>query len=110
MSADGRLAVSACTDHTLKVWDLGVGRELCTLQGHTNDVYDVAVSADGRRAASASEDHTVRVWDLQKRCHIATFSADAAVWSCALDADGVTLVAADDIGQIIFLQLEGAAR
>ena len=54
MSGDGRLAVSASDDQTLKVWDLDSGRELRTLQGHTGWVHGVALSGDGRLAVSAS--------------------------------------------------------
>jgi WD40 repeat protein len=39
MSGDGRLAVSASSDKTLKVWDVASGRELRTLAGHTGAVY-----------------------------------------------------------------------
>ena len=54
VTADGRRAVSASDDKTLKVWDLGSGRELRTLTGHSGAVNGVAVTADGRRAVSAS--------------------------------------------------------
>ena len=64
MTADGRWAVSASLDKTLKVWDLEAGRELRTLEGHSALVTGVAVTADGRRAVSASEDKTLKVWDL----------------------------------------------
>ena len=35
VTADGRRAVSASSDKTLKVWDLETGRELRTLEGHS---------------------------------------------------------------------------
>ena len=34
VTPDGRRAVSASDDSTLKVWDLASGRELHTLSGH----------------------------------------------------------------------------
>ena len=54
VSADGRLALSASADRTVKVWDLTSGQELRTLAGHAGEVSSVAVSADGRLALSAS--------------------------------------------------------
>src|SRR5206468_995552 len=48
VTPDGRRAVSASPDNTLKVWDLESGRELRTLEGHSGSVTGVAVSSDGR--------------------------------------------------------------
>ena len=48
MTADGKRAVSASWDKTLKVWDLESGRALRTLEGHSSHVHGVAVTADGR--------------------------------------------------------------
>ena len=50
---DGRRAVSASADKTLKIWDLATGHEVRTLSGHSNWVLSVAVTPDGRRAVSA---------------------------------------------------------
>ena len=65
VTADGKLAVSASEDNTLKVWDLETGRALRTLEGHSDSVSGVAVTADGKRAVSASGDKTLKVWDLE---------------------------------------------
>ncbi|WP_437932652.1 AAA family ATPase [Sorangium sp. So ce291] len=64
VTPDGRIAISASDDNTLKVWDLATGQLLRTLQGHTSFVNRVAVTPDGRLAVSASFDETLRVWDL----------------------------------------------
>jgi len=54
MSADGKVAVSAWRDGTLKVWDVESGRVRWMLEGHAGPVLGVAVSADGKVAISAS--------------------------------------------------------
>jgi WD40 repeat protein len=105
LSGDGRRAVSASWDKTLKVWDLESGHELRTLAGHTGWVMGVAVSADGRRAVSASEDRTLKVWDLETGALVATFTCDAAARCCAF-AGARRIVAGDAGGRVHFLSLE----
>jgi WD40 repeat protein len=52
------------SDKMLCLYDLKTGEEVRTCEGHTDTIYDVAISADGRRALSGSVDKTVRLWDL----------------------------------------------
>jgi hypothetical protein len=72
VSGDGRLVVSASTDHTLKVWEAASGRELHTLRGHSDAVWGVAVSGNGHLAVSASGDKTLKVWELETGCELRT--------------------------------------
>jgi WD40 repeat protein len=62
---DGRRALSAGDDSTLRLWDLGTGDELRCFEGHSQRVTCMALSADGRRALSGSDDQTVRLWDVE---------------------------------------------
>jgi WD40 repeat protein len=103
VTPDGKRAVSASDDHTLKVWDLENGRALHTLEGHSNWVRGVAVTGDGRRDVSASGDHTLKLWDLETARCIATFICDAFAlcWAAA----GDLIVAGDSGGRVYFLRL-----
>ncbi|MET7394899.1 serine/threonine-protein kinase [Dactylosporangium sp. NPDC005572] len=64
LSADGRIAVSAGCDATVRLWDLDDGACVRVLAGHEHMVEAVCLSGDGRRALSSSRDGTVRLWDL----------------------------------------------
>jgi WD40 repeat protein len=95
MTPDGRRAVSASHDKTLRLWDLESDRPLRTLEGHTEWVKAVAVTPDGRRAVSASWDRTLRLWDLESGQTICTLEGHTdAVYAVAMMPDGRRAVSA----------------
>jgi WD40 repeat protein len=72
VTRDGRRAVSASGDQTLRVWDLASGACLATLEAHDERVMGVAVTPDGRRAVSGMDQGTLWVWDLASGACLAT--------------------------------------
>jgi WD40 repeat protein len=69
ITSDGRRAVSASWDQTLRLLDLKLAKHCTRSTGHTDRVTAVAVTLDGRRAVSGSSDDTLRVgtWRAAKR-------------------------------------------
>jgi WD40 repeat protein len=97
VTPDGKQAVSASHDCTLKVWDLANGRELRALTGHRSYVVGVAVTPDGRQAVSASWDRTLKVWDLSSGRELRTLAGHAAsVNAVAVTPDGKQVVSASN--------------
>ncbi|MCW3052176.1 MAG: WD-repeat protein [Chthonomonadales bacterium] len=88
LTLDGRKAVSASNDNTLRVWNMETGHCLATLSGHTGLVLSVALTSDGRKAISASSDYTLRVWNLETgQCLAILTGHTRSVYSVALSSD-----------------------
>jgi WD40 repeat protein/mono/diheme cytochrome c family protein len=88
-SPDGRHALSASADKTIRLWDVASGRSLRCFDGHTDDVLSVAFSADGRHALSGSRDRTVRLWEVVSGRELRSFQGHTErVSSVAFSPDG----------------------
>src|SRR5919199_298640 len=95
VTADGKQAISASDDKTLKVWDLATGQQLRTLNGHSRLVTAVAVTADGKQAISASDDKTLKVWDLATGKQLLTLKGHSHwVNAVAVTSDGKQAISA----------------
>jgi WD domain, G-beta repeat/TIR domain len=88
-------------DSTVKLWEVGTGRELATLKGHMDQVYSVAFAPDGKILASGSIDGTVKLWEVSTGREIATLKGHAGfVYSVAFAPDGKTLVSGNSDGTV----------
>lgn len=95
VTPDGRRAVSAAEDTTLRIWDLATGAELMVLKGHDAEVLAVAVLPDGRRIASGSRDGTIRLWDADTgECFLILRGHTLPVSALAVAPDGTWLASA----------------
>ncbi len=96
---DGGSHILYCgSDSTVRVHSVHWEALVDELEGHTDSIYDCAVSPDGAMAATASYDGTVRLWGLTgRRSLIAVLEGHtAAVNACAFAPDGLHLASAGD--------------
>ena len=100
---DGKRALSAGQDRSVRLWDVDAGKELRTFVGHTGPVRRLAVSPDGRRVLSSSLDRTVRCWDVETGKELSRFTGHQAdVFGVAFLPDGkqAVSVGADKVARL----------
>src|SRR5262249_25871982 len=84
----GRHALSGSADATLRLWDIGSGRNLTTFQGHQDVVTSVALTPDGAFALSGSADGTLKLWEVAGgRCLAALTGHADPVQAVSLSSD-----------------------
>lgn len=106
-SPDGRFALMASADKTLRLINLDGGRELKRFVGHTHSVWSVAFTPDGKRAVSGSADNTVRVWDVEAGREVKKLEGHTALVTClAVSPDGKRALSAGYDGTLIWWDLE----
>jgi WD40 repeat protein len=109
-SPDGKTALSAGNDKTVRLWDLERGQAIHVLEGHKGAVAAVAFSPDGLLAVSGGADKAFIAWDLKLGRQVALFDTrdyhPAAVTAAIFVADREVVVGAED-GLLAILGLLG---
>jgi WD40 repeat protein/nucleoside phosphorylase len=95
VAPDGRTALSAAGDNTLRLWDIASGECLRVFEGHAGWVTSAAFAPDGRSALSAADDKTLRLWDIASGECLQVFQGHTKpVTSAAFAPDGRSALSA----------------
>ncbi|KIJ61673.1 hypothetical protein HYDPIDRAFT_115456, partial [Hydnomerulius pinastri MD-312] len=100
---DGKHAVSASYDKSIRQWDLRTGalvKEL--LRCHGSEIYSLSISFDGKRLASAAYG-SIRVWDCVKWEVILDLSGHSEWVHCVRFSPDAKLLASAGYGGEVFL-------
>lgn len=88
--SNGRYAISASVDKTLRLWELERGQVIRRFPAPDALLFEVDLSPDGRTALSGSNDGTVTLWDVKTGQMIRQFSDDQPVMAVTYSPDGKT--------------------
>ncbi len=86
---DGRLVLIGYWDGTIRLWEVGSGRQLRQMEGHTDWVVSAAFSPDGRLVLTGSKDKTARIWEISSGQQLRQMEGHTGeVWSVAFSPNG----------------------
>ena len=81
-SPDGRRAVIASSDRSVRFYEVEGKRDLKRFIGHTASVWSVALSSDASRALSGGMDFTARLWDTATGQQLQKLEGHSSLVTC----------------------------
>ncbi|GIW79611.1 MAG: hypothetical protein KatS3mg105_1418 [Gemmatales bacterium] len=100
ITPDGRFLVSWSYDHTARLWDLSMTRQIVTFEGHQDRILTGDVSPDGRWAVTGSRDGDVILWDIVRHEEQGGIQLEDQVAATLFLRDGKHLVVAQAGGAV----------
>ena len=87
---------TAGADGTVRIWNLGLLRQVAVLKGHEDKVYSVTFSPDGSYILTASRDKTARLWNPSTGEEVCRFVGHTGGVRQAIFANSSICTASDD--------------
>ncbi|XP_065873556.1 WD40 repeat-containing protein HOS15 isoform X2 [Euphorbia lathyris] len=84
---------SASFDSTVKLWDVELGKLICSLNGHRDPVYSVAFSPNGEYLASGSLDRCINIWSLKEVKIVKTYTGNGGIFEVCWNKEGDKIAA-----------------
>jgi len=101
LSSDERYLATAVGDHTLRLWDLNVGREIAILSGHKAKIINVVFHPDNKIVASVDIKGVVHLFDLKDPLESKAITPDLQnIRHIAFNKTGDLLITADLPGEV----------
>ena len=98
-------------DAKIHIFNVSDGREIATLEGHTDGVLSVQFSADGTQLLSSGYDNTARLWDLNTRKNTQTLERhNWWVWSADFSPDGKQILTTGQDGKAIVWEADKSGK
>ena len=90
-----RQIVTAGQDKNIKIIDIGSGKVVKTLSGHTNLINSLAIAPNSDLLASGSNDNTVNLWKISTgKLERSLVGHKDKIWGVAISPDGKQIVSA----------------
>jgi WD40 repeat protein len=100
-SRDGKLALAAHPDGTVRVWELATGKEPRAFQGHAGPVVAASFSPDAARVLMVSADYAAALVETASGATVREFRREGGrTHQAALGPDGARALVGNDDGTI----------
>lgn len=101
LTPDGRKAISAGHDATMRLWDVEGGESLATIEAHAITFDCASMTLDAKIAVTAGWDRVLRVWSLDSRLCLKVLRGHTGrICSLSITPDGRRAVSGSEDGTL----------
>jgi len=97
-------------DNSVRLWDVGAGKELKKLEGHSGCVFCVEWAPDGSQLVRGGQDGEIKWWSPTGECLNTLKGHSNSVTNVEFEQDGATLVSSDGAETIRWDVATGARK